>query len=147
MSTDTYCPRCRIGRLDDEGFCPLCGGIGSHVGRRKRWALTIGQLLGNLNLGLVALGLFLASATLVIWVGSSWLAPASSGSALVPAVVSELLARSRSDPGGLLLDLIWRALVQATIATAIIVAVGYTLWKRQQRRSRVERVTRSHGRS
>ena len=54
MSTATYCSRCRIGRLDDEGICPLCGGIGAHVGRRKRWALAVGQLLGNLNIGLVA---------------------------------------------------------------------------------------------
>ncbi len=143
MSTATYCSRCRIGRLDDEGICPLCGGVGAHVGRRKRWALAVGQLLGNLNIGLVALGLFLASAALVVWAGSSWLASAAPESAQVPAGVSELLARSRSDPGGLLLELIWRALAQATIVTAIIIAVGYMLWKRQQRQSRTENVSSS----
>ena len=72
MSTATYCSRCRIGRLDDEGICPLCGGIGAHVGRRKRWALAVGQLLGNLNIGLVALGLFLACTALVVWAAASW---------------------------------------------------------------------------
>ncbi|MDE2993790.1 MAG: hypothetical protein OXU67_07890, partial [Chloroflexota bacterium] len=55
MGTAIYCSRCRIGRLDDEGICPLCGGVGPHVGRRKRWAFAVGRLLGNLNIGLVVL--------------------------------------------------------------------------------------------
>ena len=55
MSAAIYCSRCRIGRLDDEGVCPLCGGVGPHVGRRKRWAFAVGQLLSNLNIGLVVL--------------------------------------------------------------------------------------------
>ena len=55
MSAAIYCSRCRIGRLDDEGVCPLCGSVGPHVGRRKRWTFAVGQLLSNLNIGLVVL--------------------------------------------------------------------------------------------
>ena len=135
MSAATYCSRCRIGRLDDEGVCLLCGGIGAHVGRRKRWAFAVGQLLGNLNFGLVVLGLFLACTALFVWAVSSWPGLATPEGAQVPAGVSELLAKSRSDPGGLLMELIWRALAQATIVTAIIIAVGYMLWRRQQRQA------------
>ena len=136
MSAATYCSRCRIGRLDDEGVCLLCGGIGAHVGRRKRWAFAVGQLLGNLNFGLVVLGLFLACTALFVWAVSSWPGLATPEGAQVPAGVSELLAKSRSDPGGLLMELIWRALAQATIVTAIIIAVGYMLWRRQQRQAK-----------
>lgn len=141
MSAATYCSRCRIGRLDDDGVCPLCGGIGPHVGRRKRWAFAVGQLLGNLNVGLVVLGLFLACTALFIWAVSSWPGLATPEGAQVPAGVSELLAKSRSDPGGLLLELIWRALAQATVVTAIIIAVGYMLWRRQQRQAKAESVS------
>ena len=141
MSTATYCSRCRIGRLDDEGVCPLCGGIGAHVGRRKRWAFAVGQLLGNLNVCLVVLGLFLACTALFVWAASSWPGLATPEGTQVPAGVSELLAKSRSDPGGLLLELIWRALAQATVVTAIIIAVGYMLWKRQQRQAKAASVS------
>ena len=141
MSAATYCSRCRIGRLDDEGVCLLCGGIGAHVGRRKRWAFAVGQLLGNLNFGLVVLGLFLACTALFVWAVSSWPGLATPEGAQVPAGVSELLAKSRSDPGGLLMELIWRALAQATIVTAIIIAVGYMLWRRQQRQAKAASVS------
>ena len=70
MSAAIYCSRCRIGRLDDEGICPLCGSVGPHVGRRKRWAFAVGQLLGNLNTGLVVLGLFLSGVFLVMVIPS-----------------------------------------------------------------------------
>ena len=141
MSAATYCSRCRIGRLDDDGVCPLCGGIGAHVGRRKRWAFAVGQLLGNLNVGLIVLGVFLVCTALFIWVVSSWPGLATPEGTQVPAGVSELLAKSRSDPGGLLLELIWRALAQATVITAIIIAVGYVLWKRQQRQAKATSVS------
>ena len=141
MSAATYCSRCRIGRLDDEGVCLLCGGIGAHVGRRKRWAFAVGQLLGTLNFGLVVLGLFLACTALFVWAVSSWPGLTTPEGAQVPAGVSELLAKSRSDPGGLLMELIWRALAQATIVTAIIIAVGYMLWRRQQRQAKAESVS------
>ena len=141
MSAATYCSRCRIGRLDDEGVCLLCGGIGAHVGRRKRWAFAVGQLLGNLNFGLVVLGLFLACTALFVWAVSSWPGLTTPEGAQVPAGVSELLAKSRSDPGGLLMELIWRALAQATIVTAIIIAVGYMLWRRQQRQAKAASVS------
>ena len=70
MSTAVYCSRCRIGRLDDEGICPLCGSVGPHVGRRKRWAFALGQVLGNLNTGLVAIGLLLSTVYLAMVIPS-----------------------------------------------------------------------------
>ena len=140
MTTATYCARCRIGRLDEDGICPLCGGIGAHVGRRKRWAFTLGRLLGNINTGLVVLGVFLVSTALFIWATAAWPGLATPEGTQVPAGVSELVAKSRSDPGGLLLELIWRALAQATVVTAIIIAVGYLLWKRQQRQAKAGNV-------
>jgi preprotein translocase subunit YajC len=39
------------------------------------------------------------------------------------------------------MELIWRALAQATIVTAIIIAVGYMLWRRQQRHAKAESVS------
>lgn len=70
MSAAIYCSRCRIGRLDDEGICPLCGGVGPHVGRRKRWAFALGQLLSNLNTSLVAIVLLLSTVYLVMVIPS-----------------------------------------------------------------------------
>ena len=70
MSAAIYCSRCRIGRLDDEGLCPLCGGVGPDVGRRKRWAFALGQLLSNLNTGLVAIVLLLSTVYLVMVIPS-----------------------------------------------------------------------------
>ena len=70
MSAAIYCSRCRIGRLDDEGICPLCGGVGPDVGRRKRWAFALGQLLSNLNTSLVAIVLLLSTVYLVMVIPS-----------------------------------------------------------------------------
>lgn len=134
MSTELYCPQCRIGRLDEEDTCPLCGLDGSHVGRIRTWALGLGDILGNINFSLVAFGLLLLAMVLVGLGSSSWLTTGAPREQL-PAAVNEVLVKLRTEPGNLVLDLIWRAFLQAMILTAIIVAISYKLWKHRQRRS------------
>ena len=136
--TSIYCSRCRLGRLDAEGICALCGAVGAHVGWRTRWALATGQFLASLNLGLIILLLVVIGVAAVVWLGASWLATVSPRSDQVPPGANELLASLRADPGAVLLEMVWRAFVRSVIATAIIVAVGFTLWKRRQRRPQVQ---------
>ena len=135
MATDPYCHICRLGRLDADGFCPLCGAASPQVPRRKRWSLALGQRLGRINLSLLAT-LLVVGVVVGLWLVVGWLAEVVPDTDRLPAAAGQALTRGRAEPGQLLLDLAWRAFLQSLIVTTVVAVAVLVLWKRQQRRSR-----------
>jgi hypothetical protein len=142
-----YCGRCRIGTIDAQGLCVLCGAPATPPTRRGRAAERLGGLLSAL-LSPAALGAAAAVGLLVA------VAAVTQYGTRVPAGVPRLGALApptpggaaqAADPGGLVLRLLLPALIQALLFTLLLLLVLYVLnlWRRRRPTSPPEHLSRA----
>jgi hypothetical protein len=131
-----YCARCRIGTLDAQGHCVLCGASPAPPTRRARAAEALGNALAVVlspTVLAVVLGAGLVVAVVyVTQVGAQQgahfpLSPARLGW-IDPGA---LAAQSRADPGGLALRLLLSAILQSLLFGLLLLLVLYLLRRRR----------------
>jgi hypothetical protein len=130
-----FCRRCRIGAVDAQGLCVLCGAAQQPPTPGQRLAAAGGALL-SLALSPAALAVLVVSiVVLAVATVTHYGSRAPAGVPRLPAVGPAALAgASQGDLGSLALGLLGPALVQTLVLLAIVVAV-LVLRRRRARRA------------
>jgi hypothetical protein len=125
-----YCKVCRIGALDQEGLCHLCGAKQQAPTRSQRAAETGGAVLSAL-LSPMSLALMVTASVLMVvavLVQSGTQAPAM-GPRLPWSSAESVLAMSRTDPGGALLQFLLPVIIQGLLFSVLLL-LGMVIWRR-----------------
>lgn len=129
-----YCNQCRIGSLDAQGLCVLCGAEQVAPSKSQRAARAGGTLL-ELLLNPLLLVLLMVGGLAIV--GAEITRRGVQGPALAPPApwrnVDNVVALSRSDPAGALLQFLWPAVVQALLFSMLII-LGLILWRKLRAR-------------
>jgi hypothetical protein len=131
-----YCARCRLGTIDDQGLCRLCGAPQRPPTPAGRLAEAGGTLLDTLLrpgvLLVVALGLTLALGVVMVSAGrrASLLG--------APSDPWAVMAATRSDPAGVLVGLLVPALVQGLLFGLLLFAL--LMFTRRRRAARPAKI-------
>ena len=134
----SYCVRCRIGTLDAQGLCVLCGAPQTPPTARRRALDVAGGALGALLNPLVVGALVFAALAVAAAVVSQGGAHAPAGVPRMglgsPLDVRAALATGRSDPWGTALRLLAPAMAQALLF-ALLLTVLVLVWRFWQARA------------
>jgi|GEM_PF-5479650 len=130
-----YCQRCRIGTLDQEGLCVLCGASAKPETPVRRLAelgsALVSLLLNPFTIGGLVFFALAASVASVTGYGAQAPAFARRPASLMPSSPSSL---AQSDSTSLLLGLFAPALFQTVILLIIVIAA--MIWMRRTRTRR-----------
>jgi hypothetical protein len=133
MPTTGYCPQCRIGTLDQNGLCVLCGAPAQpSTGWRRVVEASVAALVGVFSpavLGPAALVALLAIYAAVVRSGVAQRFPPV-GRRLLPLDLPAALAAVHGDPAGGLLRLLAPALLQAALFSLILILLVVFLRRR-----------------
>jgi hypothetical protein len=131
----TYCARCRIGTVDEQGLCSLCGAPQRPPSTLARLAeagdAILAALLQPAVLALLALGALLL---LAAGVGGAGVSPPAGIPGVAPAgslSPQAILAAAREDPLGAVLRFLIPAIVQAILFGLLLLTVVYFLRRRR----------------
>jgi hypothetical protein len=130
-----YCARCRIGAIDEQGLCSLCGAPQRPPTRLSRLleqgGLLLDLLLNPLSLGVLALAVVLLVTAVAAQLGAH--VPAIVGGprgAPGPFEPTALLEAARADPLGALWRFLLPAMVQALLF-GLLLLLAVLLWRRR----------------
>ncbi|HEX2517812.1 MAG TPA: hypothetical protein VH257_24120 [Chloroflexota bacterium] len=131
----TYCARCRIGTVDEQGLCSLCGAPQrppSALGRlAEAGDAFLATLLQPAVLALLALGALLLLAAAV---SSAGVSPPAGVPGAAPAGAfspQATLAAAREDPVGAVLRFLLPVIVQAILFGLLMLTVVFFLRRRR----------------
>jgi hypothetical protein len=145
LQSVTYCPRCKLGTIDEAGLCSLCGEPQSPPTRRARLVEIGGALLASL-VGPGALLFVLVAAVLS---AAAFIGGRASPPVLLPGLVfglpgqAETLDRLASDPLAAAQHLLLGAFLQSVVLFVVLLA-ALALWR--VLRSRADRESDERGR-
>jgi hypothetical protein len=131
----TYCARCRIGTVDEQGLCSLCGAPQRPPTALARLAEAGDALLATLLqppvLALLALGALLL---LAAGVSSAGISPPGGLPGVAPAGAfspQATLAAAREDPVGAALRFLLPAIMQAILFGLLLLALVFFMRRRR----------------
>ena len=130
-----YCPQCRIGTLDQNGLCVLCGAPAQPATGWRRvaesGAAAVAGVFSPAVLGPALLLALLASYALLVHSGAAQRLPPLGRRGALPLNLPAALAAAHADPAGGLLRLLAPALLEALIFALLLLLVLFLVRRRR----------------